>query len=123
MEPELGANSTAEQIPRALHSGKARILIVDDELSNIRLLERLLAQAGFAQVESTLDPREVVQLVLRFSADLILLDLRMRRMSWRATSRSVLMASGGISSVWKKREWLSAAPCAVGWGSRLTAIA
>ena len=58
----------------------ARILIVDDEPANVRLLERILAQAGYANVQSTLDPTEAISLFQAFGPDLILLDLQMPRM-------------------------------------------
>ena len=38
----------------------ARILIVDDERSMVRLLEELLAHAGYANPRSTTDPRQVL---------------------------------------------------------------
>lgn len=34
----------------------ARILIVDDQAANVRLLERMLGEAGFSDVTSTMDP-------------------------------------------------------------------
>ncbi len=55
----------------------AVILIVDDEETNVRLLARILGRAGFSQVHTTSDPREVVGLHERLSPDLILLDVRM----------------------------------------------
>src|SRR5262245_15075360 len=55
----------------------ARILIVDDERSMVRLLEELLAHAGYTNLKSTSDSREVPGLCAAFLPDLILLDLRM----------------------------------------------
>jgi putative two-component system response regulator len=55
----------------------ARILVVDDEVANIRLLERMLAKGGYQNVESTTDPRRVLALLRSFEPDLILLDLLM----------------------------------------------
>jgi two-component system NtrC family sensor kinase len=55
----------------------ARILIADDEATNVRLLERLLAQAGYRNVRSTTDSRHVRALYEEFQPDLILLDLMM----------------------------------------------
>lgn len=54
-----------------------RILIVDDQSSNVRLLEHTLRRAGYAHVMSTTDPREVTALHLQHRYDLILLDLQM----------------------------------------------
>lgn len=57
--------------------GAARILIVDDEGANVRLLERTLRRAGFAEIAGTTDPRSVITLLTEFEPDLILLDLLM----------------------------------------------
>jgi CheY-like chemotaxis protein len=58
----------------------ARILIVDDQETNVRLLSRLLAEADYTRVESTQDPAEVCTLHRRNAYDLILLDLQMPSM-------------------------------------------
>jgi signal transduction histidine kinase len=55
----------------------ANILIVDDQLANVRLLERLLATAGYRELRSTTDSRETLGLYRSFQPDLILLDLLM----------------------------------------------
>ena len=59
----------------------AKILIVDDNASNIELLENLLEQTGYNDVKSTNDSREVVGLYESFQPDLILLDLMMPYLS------------------------------------------
>jgi len=56
---------------------KARILVVDDERANVRLLERMLADTGYQQVRSTTESRQVLGLYSEFRPDLILLDLMM----------------------------------------------
>jgi DNA-binding NtrC family response regulator len=56
---------------------KANILIVDDQESNVVLLEQLLSDAGYTHVSSTMNPREVFVLHLSNNFDLILLDLQM----------------------------------------------
>jgi putative two-component system response regulator len=56
---------------------RARILIVDDQAPNIRLLERLLTSAGYHRLYSTTAPEQVASLVGQVSPDLILLDLHM----------------------------------------------
>jgi len=58
----------------------ASILIVDDQESNVILLEQLLSEAGYTRVASTMDPQEVCALHRRKCYDLILLDLQMPRM-------------------------------------------
>ena len=58
--------------PDALHA--CRILIIDDEEPNVRLLERVLARAGFENFISTTDPREAAALFTDFEPDLVLTD-------------------------------------------------
>lgn len=55
----------------------SRILVVDDEATNLRLLERVLALAGFTDVVCTTDPEEAVSLAREAEPDLLLLDLHM----------------------------------------------
>jgi PAS domain S-box-containing protein len=55
----------------------ARILIVDDQLANVQLLEQLLSEAGYGNVSSTMQPKEVFALHLKNAYDLIILDLNM----------------------------------------------
>ncbi|MGO9443940.1 MAG: response regulator [Thiobacillaceae bacterium] len=59
---------------------KASILIVDDQESNVILLEQMLSEAGYSQVASTMNPREVFALHRKNHYDLILLDLQMPSM-------------------------------------------
>ncbi len=54
-----------------------RILIVDDQRSNVRLLEHTLRRAGYVAVTSTTESREVTALHVQNRYDLILLDLQM----------------------------------------------
>jgi signal transduction histidine kinase len=55
----------------------ARILVVDDQDANVRLLEGMLRIAGYASIESTTDPNEVCELHRKNRYALILLDLQM----------------------------------------------
>ncbi len=55
----------------------ARILIVDDQESNVSLLEQLLSEAGYTSIASTMIPQEVCALHRKNRYDLILLDLQM----------------------------------------------
>ena len=55
----------------------ARILIVDDQHANVRMLQRLLADVGYSQVTATMLPAEVCALHRQSDFDLILLDLQM----------------------------------------------
>jgi len=58
----------------------ARILIVDDQDANVQLLRRLLGEAGYTNVASTMKPVEVCALHRTERYDLILLDLQMPAM-------------------------------------------
>jgi CheY-like chemotaxis protein len=55
----------------------ASILIVDDQKSNVQMLQQLLAEAGYSKVSATMNPREVRALHRENAYDLILLDLQM----------------------------------------------
>src|SRR6058998_2649579 len=55
----------------------ARILVIDDDSGNVRLLERFLKDAGYRDVQSTTDSRKAPALYQTFQPDLILLDLMM----------------------------------------------
>jgi signal transduction histidine kinase len=56
---------------------QANILVIDDEPSNVRLLERILDLQGAKEVRSTTDPREALALFIESEPDLVLLDLNM----------------------------------------------
>lgn len=58
----------------------ASILIVDDQESNVSLLQQMLAEAGYTSIASTMKPQEVCALHRKNRYDLILLDLQMRGM-------------------------------------------
>lgn len=55
----------------------AKILVVDDEPSNVRLLERMLELFGGLEWRCTIDPREAIPLFAEFQPDLVLTDLHM----------------------------------------------
>jgi putative two-component system response regulator len=74
----------------------ARILVVDDEPTNVQLMERILDRAGYGNITSTSDPESVLALVDELEPDLLLLDLMMPRVdgfeimgSLRASAREV----------------------------------
>ena len=56
---------------------KAKILMVDDESSNIIVLESALKQANYSCITSTTDSRKAASLYQELKPDLVLLDLRM----------------------------------------------
>jgi putative two-component system response regulator len=60
-----------------LNSKNANILVVDDEMANIRLLEKMLTSMGYKNVVCTQDPKQVLPLYQQHNSDLILLVLNM----------------------------------------------
>ncbi|MBL4748394.1 MAG: response regulator [Magnetovibrio sp.] len=59
----------------------ARILIVDDNPTNVMLLEDILDDEGYKNVQSVTDPRAVKGLVETVSFDLMFLDINMPHLS------------------------------------------
>ena len=53
----------------------ASVLIVDDQEPDVNLLKRMLREAGYTAVASTMNPLEVCGLHRKHRYDLILLDL------------------------------------------------
>jgi CheY-like chemotaxis protein len=66
---------------QSIEAGSPKILIVDDQKSNLRLLEQTLRRAGYVEVSSTVEPRDVAAMHLEHRYDLILLDLQMPEMT------------------------------------------
>lgn len=54
-----------------------KILIVDDNLANVLLLEKMLKISGYNDVRTLTDSRQVLDLYPIYKPDLLLLDLRM----------------------------------------------
>ncbi len=59
---------------------EARILAIDDEEANLRLVKRLLESVGYCHVETTADPVDGLASIQMEAFDLILLDLNMPRL-------------------------------------------
>jgi signal transduction histidine kinase len=55
----------------------AKILIVDDEIANVRLLEKILAAEGYRNVSMTTDSRDAANMFVDNEPDMVLLDLNM----------------------------------------------
>ena len=53
------------------------VLIVDDDATNVALLDRILRRAGFGRLAETTDPRLALGLFIKARPDLVLLDLGM----------------------------------------------
>jgi putative two-component system response regulator len=58
----------------------ARVLIVDDEANNLRLLEKMLARAGYTNVVTTQQPLQALAMLDGAAPDIVLLDLNMPEM-------------------------------------------
>ena len=68
-------------MPTSTDAPSPRILIVDDQPSNVSLLELTLRRGAYTEITTTTDPETVVGLHQQHHFDLILLDLQMPRMS------------------------------------------
>src|SRR5579864_1597924 len=55
----------------------SRILIIDDEASNILLLEAVLEEGGYTNFSKTTNPRQALEFFTVYQPDLIMLDLVM----------------------------------------------
>ncbi|HET9777219.1 MAG TPA: HD domain-containing phosphohydrolase [Gemmatimonadaceae bacterium] len=71
-----------------------RILIVDDQEQNIRLLTRILAKAGYDDVASTTNSDEALGLYIQFKPDLVLLDLHMNGKDGFQVLEEIMLQSG-----------------------------
>ena len=58
----------------------AKILIVDDEPSNVLVMERMLQQAGYRGIVGTTNPTEAREIFRSTRPDLVILDLMMPQM-------------------------------------------
>ena len=66
-----------------------RILLVDDELVNLRVLRAVLKQAGYTDLVAIDDPHAVLAEHHRQAADLVLLDLTMPRLDGYAVMKQL----------------------------------
>ena len=56
---------------------ESKILIVDDNKTNVKLLEKILKANGYNNIKSIIDSRMVLNVYEEYEPDLLLLDLRM----------------------------------------------
>src|SRR2546430_15110656 len=56
---------------------QAKIFIIDDEVMNVRVLERILQRAGYTNLLMTNDARRALAMFTDDDPDLVLLDLHM----------------------------------------------
>ena len=77
----------------------ARILMVDDQPSNLKVLEAVLGGAGYTNLRTISDPSMVVSSVLNEGADVVLLDLHMPGLDGIAVMKALSDALPGAESV------------------------
>ena len=68
----------------------AKILIVDDQLPNVRLLESILKRWGYVNYQGLTDSRQVVPRFLEWHPDLLLLDLMMPHLDGFAVMQQLI---------------------------------
>ena len=78
---------------------RARILIIDDQEQNVRLLARILAKAGYEHVTSTTNSDEALKLKEQFNPDLVLLDVHMRGKDGFQVLEEIVSHNGGAEPV------------------------
>ncbi len=71
---------------------EAKILIVDDEPSNVRLLERILEMSGCKNIRGITDSRQALPTYFDFEPDIVLLDLNMPHFDGFAIMQQLGMA-------------------------------
>ena len=76
----------------------ARILIVDDEPANLKLLERLLNAHGYRNIDPVNDSRDVIAHYQVLRPDLILLDINMPGMNGYELLKA-LRADGNLKDI------------------------
>ena len=93
----------------------ARILIVDDQEPNVRLLEGILLRAGYVNVTRTTDPRQAAELFAETQPDIVLLDMLMpyldgfgvmeqlQRLTPEGSYLSVLVLTADVTAGLKRR--------------------
>ena len=67
----------------------SRILIVDDQDANVLFLERLLQHAGYRNISSLTDSRELLTQFRIFQPDLLVLDLMMPKLDGYAVMKQL----------------------------------
>ena len=67
----------------------ARILVVDDSATNVRLLIRILERAGYTEVTGITHPRSVLDRAKEIAPHLIVLDLHMPHVDGLTVMREI----------------------------------
>lgn len=74
---------------------EGRILLLDDEVSNLCLLENVLQRLGFRYIRTLADPRRTIAEIEEFRPDLLITDLEMPYLDGLQVIRAVRGAHGG----------------------------
>ena len=75
----------------------ARICIVDDQESNVRLLERVLERGGFENVKTFTDGGAMLDSIAADSPDLLLLDLHLPAPDGFAIIETIRSGGAGVA--------------------------
>jgi len=92
MNPESEPNEQ-HWLPNAAVYARMKILVIDDEPSNVALLEGMLADSGYTRVKSVTDSRLAMEACVSFDPDLVLLDLMMPHVDGFAILESIRAAA------------------------------
>ena len=76
VEPEEAARTNTVTSDRQ-DSASGKIMIVDDEIANVLVAKKLLAQAGHTEFETTTDSTLAINMIHTFEPDVVLLDINM----------------------------------------------
>lgn len=85
-QPPFSITPTKDQLLECL---SARILVVDDNPLNVKLLVKTLQQCGFTHIESITDPTNTISMCQQQPFDVVLLDLNMPVMNGFEVLRSL----------------------------------
>jgi putative two-component system response regulator len=64
-------------VPNVGLLAKMKVLVIDDEPSNVALLEAMLLEGGYTRIKTITDSRLAMEACVSFDPDIILLDLMM----------------------------------------------
>ena len=89
-EPERSALASAAPTPAGIASkaGGARVLVVEDNLVNQKVVASILTRHGF-QVELAGNGREALSIIGRISVDIVLMDVQMPEIDGLTTARLI----------------------------------
>ena len=74
----------------------ARILVIDDQEQNIKLLTRILEKDGYEQVRWTSNAAEALGIYKEFKPDLVLLDVHMREKDGFEVLQEIVAHNGNL---------------------------